>query len=88
MVIMLRMKVMVIKSKICPLEYLVETYLYLVDFINNVKGTNNSSKIHFSIKIMFEHFKDVDEEWEMHLKSNSIILNSATLAKQLIQIFS
>ena len=48
-------------------EYLIETFLYLVDFVNKI--TNNSSKVHFSIKIMFKCFKDVDEEREIYLKS-------------------
>ena len=48
-------------------EYLIETFLYLVDFINKI--TNNLSKVHFSIKSMFKCFKDVDEEREIYLKS-------------------
>ena len=48
-------------------KYLIETFLYLVDFINKI--TNNLSKVHFSIKIMFKCFKDVDEEREIYLKS-------------------
>ena len=48
-------------------EYLIETFLYLVDFINKI--TNNLSKVHFSIKIMFKCFKYVDEEREIYLKS-------------------
>ena len=48
-------------------EYLIETFLYLVDFINKI--TNNLSKVHFSIKIMFKCFKDVAEEREIYLKS-------------------
>ena len=48
-------------------EYLIETFLHLVDFINKI--TNNSGKVHFSIKIMFKCLKDVDEEREIYLKS-------------------
>ena len=45
----------------------------MVDFINNIKETNNLRKLRVFVKIMFTSSNNVDEEREIYLKKVQIL---------------
>ena len=66
--------------------YFDEIYLYLNNFINNIKETNNARKIQISGYIMLESSKHVDKEREVYPRTTIIIANFGGSAKQSIEI--
>ena len=49
-----------------------------LDFINETKETNITSKTQLTLKLMFKSSKNVDKETEMFLKSKSITIRVVT----------
>lgn len=62
-------------------NYLNETYLYLADFLNNIKETNSVQNFTSMLKIIFKSSKDNGGEREMLLESVNIVGTGARSTK-------